>query len=170
MGNANSNEYDRNETILNLDKEEINWMLFGMIPFRFWRMYPCGSGNMIGEHTEKLKDMNLKEEKFSNINLDEYRNSDGTFNSYKVKRPLNCRSWNELYRVSSKLFHQGVGIGKEEKIIFFRLWHLERKFWLGRYWKSRNIKCFKWRNKGYIFFGKNSEKWVNHNDYNLSFA
>ena len=129
MGNANSNEYDRNETILNLDKEEINWMLFGMITFRFWRMYPCGSGNMIGEHTEKLKDMNLKEEKFSNINLDEYRNSDGTFNSYKVKRPLNCPSWNELYRVSSKLFHQGVGIGKEEKIIFFRLWHLERKFW-----------------------------------------
>ena len=47
---------------------------------------------MIGEHTEKLKDMNLKEEKFSNINLDEYRNSDGTFNSYKVKRPLNCPS------------------------------------------------------------------------------
>ena len=178
--NTNSNKYDRNETIRNLEQKRNDIDdLWDDPRFDLEECVHAGTAsNMIREHIEKLKDMNLKEEKFSNIYLDEYRNSDGSFNVYKVKRPLNCPSGNWLFRSSPKLFHQGVGIGKEGKIIFsdygtakensdVRIWiYTEGKDNWADIEKVGTSNASNEEVKD-IFFGKNSEKWVNHNDYNL---
>ena len=182
MGNDNSNDYDRNEKIRDLEKKKKN--LDDVWDDPFLDVEECFHADMASLHMtkriERLKEMNQKDEKFSKINLDDYRNSDGSFDVYKVKRPLDNPSGNGSYESSSKLFHQGVGFGKEGKIIFSDYGTNKENSDI-RFWDNSEEKD-NWReiekvgtshasNKEIkdIFFGKNSEQWVDHENYSPFF-
>ena len=128
-----------------------------------------------------LKKMNEAENNFNkNINLNEYRNEDGSFNIYKTKRPLNNAFGEESYNKSSKMFHQGIAIGNDKKMLFSDYGvndgNLNVRFWDSNQPKDhwRDVEFFGKSNASNdqvkdTFFGQNSEKWTNPNDYNLLF-
>ena len=69
------------------------------------------------------KKMDEEEKNFTkNINLDEYRNSDGTFNVYKAKRSLKGGKGPD--KIIKKLHHEGVAIGNDKK----KLWSWRKRF------------------------------------------
>ena len=127
-----------------------------------------------------LKRMNEAENNFNkNINLNDYRNEDGSFNVYEVKRPLNCPSGGSSFKSgSSKAFHQGVGIGNEQRMVYSDYGvndrNLDVRFWGSNQprdqWKdSKKVGTSFASNDQVkdIFFGPKSEEWTNHDNYGL---
>ena len=100
----------------------------------------------IDNSIKRLKIMGENEKNFSkNINLDEYRNSDGTFNVYIAKRSLKGGKGTD--KIFKKLHHQGIAIGNDKK----KLWtdygvgegDLEVRFWDDKEIKIIRIKLKK---------------------------
>ena len=121
--------------------------------------------------------MDEEEKNFTkNINLDEYRNSDGTFNVYKVKRSL--KGGKGADKIIKKLHHEGVAIGNDKKKFFTDYGvgekDLEVRFWDDKEekdnWdKIEKVGTSKISNDEVkdILFGESSEKWTNSDDYKL---
>ncbi len=58
----------------------------------------------VDDEIKRLKLMDEKEKKFEkNINLDDYKNSDGTFNIYKTKRSLNVKGGETSQKLIKKI-------------------------------------------------------------------
>ena len=121
MGNDNSGGYDRDESIKKLEKKSQNLDkdiddMWDDPMFSFEEcVHAQTAKHIMDDQVKSLKEMNESENKFSKINLDEYRNKDGNFNVYEVKRPLNNSLSNKSGSMSSKFFHEGVAFGNEKK-------------------------------------------------------
>lgn len=128
-----------------------------------------------------LEQMSACEKYFSEkINLNIYRNSDGTFNVYKVERPLNNKYGNGSNTMSEVAHHEGVGIGNGKNIFFFDYGANNKQLGI-RFWDSKENKdnWGKIKKVGKsnasdddvkeIFFGKKNEKWMYPNDYSILF-
>ena len=179
--------YNRNKVIANKEKnlgkldKDINKM-WNSPWFDVEECVRAGkSSSLKRNEINSLKQMNEAEKNFNkNINLDRYRNKDGSLNIYKTKRPLNNSSGECSYNSSSKLFHQGIAIGNGKNMLYSDYGVNEGNLNV-RFWDSKNPKDT-WKDiqkvgksnasneqVHQIFFGQNSENWVNPNDYNLIF-
>ena len=185
MGNDYSNEYNRGERIEEEEKDiqRLEKDIDKMWDNPFYSVEECVNANTALElkrdNLESLKAMDEAEKKFSkNINLDNYRNDDGTFNIYRTKRPLNIGSGERSYKLSNKAHHEGIAIGNGENFLYSDYGvedgQLNVRFWDEKEKKENwseieqvgksNISNDEVKNE---LFGKKSEKWVNPNDYNL---
>ena len=131
----------------------------------------------VKDKIKRLKEMDNIEKNFEkNINLDEYRNPDGTFNIYKCERALDFKGGEASNNVFKKLHHEGVAIGNDKKM-FFTDYGTKKEYLDVRFWDSAENKD-KWKKikkvgtsnatsedvKG-ILFGEKSENWNDHDDY-----
>lgn len=184
MGNDNSGQYNRNESIQKLENKshELEKDIDKMWQDPIFSVEECVNaqkvqGN-IDTKVKSLKAMNEYEKKFSQINLDEYRNKNGNFNVYALQRPLNNSSSNKSGTMSSKLFHGGVAIGNGQKMIYTDYGVGEGNSAV-RFWDSNENKDnFQKINKigestlsnhqiKNTLFGKESENWSSPNSYSL---
>ena len=186
MGNDNSEGYNREERI---KKEEAKCKRLGKDIDDMWKdpmfsVEECvNAGKVYSEMTDRLnslKEMNKSEKKFSEkINLNDYRNNDGTFNIYKTERPLNTKNGEKSYKLSKGAHHEGIAIGNGKKMLFSDYGVKDNTNLAVRFWDSKE-KIEKWEkieqigksnssneDVKKIFFGKKSENWINPNDYNL---
>ena len=110
--------------------------------------------------------------------MDEYRNKDGNFDVYEVKRPLNTSSTNKSGTMSSKFFHEGIAFGNEQKKIFTDYGVVERNSAIRSWDSSENKDNFQkftkvgesTHSKDKIkdsLFGKKSEDWSSPNSYSI---
>ena len=131
----------------------------------------------IEDKIKRLEEIDKIEKNFEkNINLDEYRNPDGTFNIYKCERALDFKGGEASNNVFKKLHHEGVAIGNDKKM-FFTDYGTKKEYLDVRFWDSAENKD-KWKKikkvgtsnatsedvKG-ILFGEKSENWNDHDDY-----
>ena len=73
----------------------------------------------IDDDIKRLKLMDENEKNFDkSINLDDYRNSDGTFNVYKTKRSLNTKGGKQSQKIIKILHHEGIAFGNDKKKFF----------------------------------------------------
>ena len=185
MGEEISTEYNRGQRINNLEKErnrlekEEDKMWNNPI-FSVAESMTCHMmGKNIGDHINSLKEMDNRENNFcKNVNLDDYKNSDGSFNVYKVERPLNSKGGEGLYKMSNGAHHEGLAIGNGKNFFYsdygVNEGNLGVRFWDGKDNKEKWEKMEK-VGKSYasdkevkdILFGQKSEKWANPNDYNI---
>lgn len=133
----------------------------------------------IEDKIKRLEEIDKIEKNFEkNINLDEYRNSDGTFNVYKSKRALDFKGGEASNNILKSLHHEGVAIGNDKKM-FFTDYGTNKEFLDVRFWDSSENKD-NWRTiekvgtsnatdnqVKKIFFGKKSDNWNNHDDYSV---
>ena len=181
------NPYNRNKVIANKQKNlgKLNKDIDKMWKSPWFDVEECMNVQKFSskqrDEINSLKKMNEAENNFNkNINLDDYRNRDGSFNVYQTKRPLNNYSGEGSYNNSSKLFHEGMAIGNGQKMLYSDYGVKEGNLNV-RFWDSNQPKD-QWRDtkmvgKSYAsnnqvknaFFGPNSEKWTNPNDYSLLF-
>ena len=135
--------------------------------------------DLLDDKIKSLKQMNESRKNFSkNINLDEYRNEDGTFNVYKAKRPLNTKIKDETVSQAKILFHEGVGIGNDKKTLYFdygvgegdlqfRVWDEgENKENWNKVQKVGQSNATNEKVND-IFYGENCEEWTNRHDYKV---
>ena len=129
-----------------------------------------------------LIQMEVNEEKFcKNVNLDDYRNEDGTFNVYRVERPLNFKDKGEkLDDKNRKLHHEGVAIGNGKNMFYsdygVKEGDLKLRFWDSKEnkedWKRTTMvgksNCSNYEVKE-ILVGEKSENWRNPNGYTKIF-
>lgn len=119
-------------------------------------------------------------EKFSNINLNDYRYSNGTFSVYKTERllslprPIGASS----YKVTKGFaHHEGVAIGNELNMLFSDYGvgedNLEIRFWSSKEpkdnWQKINYEGISRASNDYIvklFFGEHCKEWVAPLEYN----
>ena len=127
--------------------------------------------------SEKLKKI---AEKFSNINLKDYRYWDGTFSVYKTERLLSLpgSSGASAYKVTMGLaHHEGVAIGNERNMLFSDYGvgedNLEIRFWSSEEhkdnWQKINKEGISRASDDYIvslFFGLYCKEWVSPLEYN----
>ncbi len=188
MGEQNSKQnepYDRKKRIKNEENksEKIQEDFYKMLEDPRFSLEECYHAAILkGNYDNKLnslKQMDETEDKFSkNINLNDYRNNDGTFNIYKTKRPLNCKVGEQLNNLSKKAHHEGIAIGNEKNILFSD-YGVKDNHLAVRFWDSKENKD-KWsvvekvgvsnasdKEIMDIFFGEKSENWINPNNYNL---
>ena len=72
------------------------------------------------KHYEKLSEYYETEKKrFNQIDLDYFRNDNGSFLVYRVERPLNNRFGVCLNNSAKKLHHEGVAIGNGKNFLVF---------------------------------------------------
>ena len=180
MGNEGY-KYNRNERIQNLEKrrDELTTETLNMYHdnksttseiLKSWE-----KKDKIEDDIRRLKIMDEKEKNFTkNINLDEYRNRDGTFNVYKTKRSFKGGIGED--KIIKKLHHEGIAIGNDKKKFFTDYGvgegDLEVRFWDDKEekdnWdKIEKVGTSEVSNDGVkdILFGQSSEKWTNHDDY-----
>ena len=185
MGAENSSGYNREEKIKKLEKKsnEIRDYTLNMYNepkhstseiLDSWK-----KKDKIDEDINRLKKMNETEKNFSkNINFNDYRNSDGTFNVYKTKRSLNYPTGEASGKVVKILHHEGIAIGNGKKMFYSDYGvgegDLEVRFWDGDEEKDKWKKIEKVRTSKAsddkvkeILFGEKSEKWTNRDDYKL---
>jgi len=134
----------------------------------------------IDDDIKRLKSIDEIEKNFSkNINLEEYKNKDGTFNIYKAKRALNTKGGKGSQKLIKKLHHEGIAIGNEQKKFFSDYGvgegDLEVRFWDNKEKKDEWEKiekvgtCKASENDiKKVLFGESSEKWTNPKDYALT--
>jgi len=182
MGNENL-EYNRDERIKNLEKrsDELRTETLNMYNDKKYTtqniLDSWDKKNKIDNSIKRLKKMDENEKNFDkNINLDEYRNSDGTFNVYKAKRSLN--GGKGVDKIIKKLHHEGVAIGNDKKKFYTDYGvgegDLEVRFWdekenKDNWDKIEKVGTSKASDKEVkdILFGKSSEEWTNKDDYHL---
>ncbi len=185
MGKDNSKGYNREERIKN---EEAKCKRLGKDIDDMWKdpmfsVEECVNAGKVYcqmlDRINSLKEMNKSEKKFSEkINLNDYRNNDGTFNIYKTKRPLNTKNGEKSYKLSKGAHHEGIAIGNEKNILFSD-YGVKDNHLAVRFWDSKENKD-KWsvvekvgvsnasdKEIMDIFFGEKSENWINPNNYNL---
>ena len=135
---GNDYKYDRNERIKDLEKRkdelstEINRTYVDKKYTIDDRLKLWDKKLKIYDDIKRLRTIDEKEKNFSkNINLDEYRNSDGSFNVYKVKRSLNGGKGAD--KIIKKLHHEGIAIGNDKKKFYTDYGvgedNLEVRFW-----------------------------------------
>ena len=126
--------------------------------------------------------MNESERNFcKNINLNKYRNDDGTFNIYKVERPLNGKGGENAYKIKRKIHHECMAIGNEKNLLYFDYGTKEKGSLDFRIWDSKD-KVDNWKgikkvgtsnasddDVKNILYGEESDEWTDHNDYNIFF-
>jgi Zn ribbon nucleic-acid-binding protein len=185
MGEDNSKGYDRQERINDLEKKsnrignDIDKM-WDDPRFSFEECIHAGfAQRQVDDHIKSLKQMNKLDKNFKeNINLNDYRNPDGSFNVYKAEIPLEMLGGEKGYKMLKILHHEGFAIGNGEKMLFCEYGitddNLELRIWDSEEKKEDWVKIEQ-VGKSYasnedvynILFGENSEKWVNPHDYNL---
>ena len=182
MGNEdNTYKYDRNVRIKNLEKrsDELYTETMNMhhdSKFSFDEILDSWhKKDKIDDEIKRLKKMDENEKNFTkNINLDEYRNSDGTFNVYKTKRSL--KGGKGVDKIIKKIHHEGIAIGNDKKKFFTDYGvgegDLEVRFWDDKEekdnWdKIEKVGTSKVSNDRVkeILFGRSSEEWTSHEDY-----
>lgn len=182
MGNEN-NAYNRSERIKELEKrsDELRTKTLNMYNDQKYTtrniLDSWDKKDKIDNSIKRLKKMDENEKNFSkNINLDEYRNNDGTFNVYKTKRSL--KGGEGVDKIIKKLHHEGIAIGNNKKKFFTDYGvgegELEVRFWDDKEnkdnWdKIEKVGTSKASDKEVkeIFFGESSEDWTNKDDYHL---
>ena len=184
MGNDNQKEYDRNESIKKLEKksEKLEKDIDEMWKDPMFSFEECihaqTAKEIMDDQVKSLNEMNESEKKFSKINLDEYRNKNGNFDVYEVKRPLNISSSRQSSTMSSKFFHEGFAFGNEQKKIFTDYGVGEGnsaiRFWDSSENKDNFIKMTKVGESTLSnnkvkdsLFGKKSENWSSPNSYSI---
>lgn len=187
MGDENSKVYNRSEKIFNEENKSarLDKDIEKMWNSPYFSVEECVHAHMaksmMDDRIKSLKQMNEKENSFSeNIDLDKYRNSDGTFNVYKTSRPLNCPYGEKSYKMSKGAHHEGMAIGNGKNILYSDYGvnenNLGVRFWDGKENKENWAKIEKVgetkasdNDVKNIFFGEKSDRWVNPKDYNLVF-
>jgi len=75
------------------------------------------------KHYEKIDEsFKVTKEKFDQINLKDFQNDEGTYNIYKLERPLKVKDTkigNILNKIVKKIHHEGVAIGNGINYIVF---------------------------------------------------
>lgn len=125
--------------------------------------------------------MNINENKFNkDINLNDYRNDDGTFTVYKVERPLDFKFGKEANKAKEKLHHEGLAFGNK-KNKFYTDYGVQDENVNVRFWDSKedkeNWEKIKEVGKSNasdndikeILFRNNIEKWYDPDGYSLIF-
>ena len=128
-----------------------------------------------------FKQMNKNEDKFSkDINLNDYRNDDGTFTVYKVERPLDFKFGKEANKAKRKLHHEGLAFGNIKNKFYtdygVKDGNVNVRFWDGKEDKE-NWEKIKEVGKSNaldndikeILFHNNIEKWYDPDDYSVIF-
>ena len=188
MGSEDSKEEYKREEIIKNKEEKIKNLDKGREemwndPFFSFEecIYAGRAKDIMTNEVNSLKQMDKAEKNFSkNINLDDYRNDDGTFNIYKAERPLDNKYGENSNKMSKSFHHEGIGIGNGTKILFSDYGVNEGNLAV-RFWDSKENKD-KWKDVkevgksnasdndiNNIFFGPKSEKWTNPHNYNLFF-
>ena len=180
---GNDYKYDRNERIKDLEKRkdelstEINRTYVDKKYTIDDRLKLWDKKLKIYDDIKRLRTIDEKEKNFSkNINLDEYRNSDGSFNVYRVKRSLN--GGKGVDKIIKKLHHEGVAIGNDKKKFYTDYGvgegDLEVRFWDEKENKDNWDKIEKVGTSKAsddkvkdILFGESSEDWTNKDDYHF---
>ena len=133
----------------------------------------------VDDKIKRLEKIDEIEKDFNkNINLDEYRNRDGSFNFYRVERSLDFKGGEAANSIVKKLHHEGFAFGNEKKM-FFSDYGTNMEFLDVRFWDSKEEKE-KWTttkkivsynisndDMKEILFGEESEEWDNHDNYKL---
>ncbi len=177
MGAQNS-KYDRSKRIDELREKRFKIMddSFKMDDFSE-KFKEWEKADKIDDKIKRLEEMDKIEKNFDkNINLNEYRNPDGTFNVYKCERSLDVKGGKASNSIIKALHHEGVAIGNGKKM-FFTDFGTKKEFLDVRFWDSEEKKD-KWKkiekvgtsnatndDIKKIFFGEKSEQWNSHDDY-----
>ena len=187
MGDDNSKTYNRNEKIFNEENKSARLekdidKMWSDPRFSFEECVHANiAKNIMDDKIKSLKRLNEKENNFTkNIDLNKYRNDDGTFTIYKTSRPLNSSNGEQLYEMSKKLHHEGMAIGNGKNLIYSDYGVNENNSSV-RFWDSNENKE-NWADTKIvgktnasdnevkeIFFGEKSEKWEDPKDYNFVF-
>ena len=179
------NNYNREERIRNLEQksDEIRNDTLRMYEDKKYTttdiLDSWSKKDKIDDDIKRLKLMDENEKNFDkNINLDDYRNSDGTFNVYKTKRSLNTKGGKQTQKIIKILHHEGIAFGNDKKKFFADYGvgegDLEVRFWDDKENKDNWEKIEKVGTTNAsdekikdILFGESSEKWTNPDDYKV---
>lgn len=140
------------------------------------RLLLWDEADKIDDKMKRLEKMNEIEENFDkNINLEEYRNSNGSLYIYKSERFLDTRGGKALPK---SINHEGVAFGNDKKK-FYTDYGTEKEFLDVRFWDSEEKKD-NWKKTELvdvsyksndeikeILFGEGSEERNNHDDYSI---